>query len=436
MRDFIVISIVVPAALYAFRYPWVGVILWTWLSIMNPHRYTYGFAYNAPVAALAAFATFSGLLMTKDEKASPFKGAPVVVFALFMCWITLSWLMGLDIKGDYVQWTKVMKIDIMVLVGLMVLHSKKHVIALAWVAAGSLALLGAKGGIFTLLGGGAERVWGPPNSFIEDNNEFGLALIMTIPIVRFLQLQVRNAWGKRALLVAMVLCATAALGTQSRGALLAISAMALLLWWRSRNKFVGGALILLTSVSLLSFMPESWFNRMHTIDNYRQDGSALGRLGAWSNAWHLAFDYPFGVGFDAGRQDLFDKYSNAPEVGARAAHSIYFQVLGNHGFVGLGLFALFLFLTWRCAGWLRTHAARIPEAHWCADLGSMVQVSLMGYFVGGAFLSLAYFDLPYDLMIMVVVARVWVTSKGWLREPVYPPGWRTLPGLLTPPKPS
>ena len=436
MRDFIVLSIVIPAALYAYRHPWVGVMLWTWRSIMNPHRYPYGIAYGAPVAAVAAIATFSGLLMTKDEKVSPFKGAPVVVFALFMGWMTVSWLMGLDIKGDYIQWTKVMKIDLMVLVGLMVLHSKKHVIALAWVSAGSLALLGVKGGIFTLLGGGAERVWGPPGSFIEDNNEFGLALIMTIPIVRFLQLQVRNAWGKRALLVAMLLCATAALGTQSRGALLAISAMALLLWWRSRNRFVGGALILLTSASLLSFMPESWFNRMHTIDNYQQDGSALGRLSAWSNAWHLAFDYPFGVGFNAGRQELFDKYSSAPEVGARAAHSIYFQVLGNHGFGGLALFLLFLFLTWRCASWLRTHASRIPEAHWCADLGAMVQVSLMGYLVGGAFLSLAYFDLPYDLMIMVVVARVWVTSKAWTREPVYPPGWRTLPGLLTPPKPG
>ena len=59
----------------------------------------------------------------------------------------------------------------------------------------------------------------------------------------------------------------------------------------------------------------------------------------------------------------------------------------------------------------------------------MVQVSLVGYFVGGAFLSLSYFDLPYDLMMMVVLARVWVTSQGWLREPIYKPGWRTLPGL-------
>jgi hypothetical protein len=36
----------------------------------------------------------------------------------------------------------------------------------------SLALLGAKGGVFTLMTAGSYRVWGPPGSFIEDNNEF------------------------------------------------------------------------------------------------------------------------------------------------------------------------------------------------------------------------------------------------------------------------
>jgi hypothetical protein len=54
---------------------------------------------------------------------------------------------------------------------------------------------------------------------------------------------------------------------------------------------------------------------------------------------------------------------------------------------------------------------------------------MLGYAVGGAFLSLSYFDLPYDIMVLVVLTRAWVKSKGWEREPVYAPGWRTLPGL-------
>jgi hypothetical protein len=47
----------------------------------------------------------------------------------------------------------------------------------------------------------------------------------------------------------------------------------------------------------------------------------------------------------------------------------------------------------------------------------MVQVSLVGYAVGGAFLSLAYFDLPYNMMVMVVLARKWVEDRAWETEP-------------------
>ena len=54
---------------------------------------------------------------------------------------------------------------------------------------------------------------------------------------------------------------------------------------------------------------------------------------------------------------------------------------------------------------------------------------LIGYLVGGAFLSLAYFDLPYDVMVAIVLARKWVESRAWEREPVYRAGWKTVPGL-------
>ena len=224
MRDVLVVAIVLICALIALRRPWVGVMLWTWLSIMNPHRYSWSFAYDAPLAAIAAGCTLLGLLFT-SERSSPFKAAPVTWLMLFVIWMTISWLLGLDPSGDYEQWSKVMKIQLMVFVGLALLHSKLHVYALTWVAVGSLALLGMKGGVFTLLTGGEYRVWGPPGSFIEDNNEFALALVLTIPLLRFLQMQLQSRWHRHAMTAVMILCAAAALGTHSRGALLAMAAM-------------------------------------------------------------------------------------------------------------------------------------------------------------------------------------------------------------------
>ena len=65
---------------------------------------------------------------------------------------------------------------------------------------------------------------------------------------------------------------------------------------------------------------------------------------------------------------------------------------------------------------MRKNAPLRPECKWLADLGAMCQVSLVGYLVGGAFLSLAYFDLPYNILVLVVVARQWLESKAWERE--------------------
>ena len=432
MRDLLVIVIVMAGCLAALRRPWIGIMLWTWLSIMNPHRYTWGLAYSAPLAAIAAASVVLGLLMTKDRE-SPFKASPVTWFVVFMVWMTISWLVGLDVAGDFDQWKKVLKIDIMIVVALVLLHSKQHIFALMWVCVLSLALLGAKGGLFTLLHGGGERVCGPPGSFIEDNNGFAVALVMTVPLLRFLQLQLGNAWGRRGMTGLILLCSVAALGSQSRGALLAISAMAFYLWWYGKNKLGMGLLILITAVPLIAFMPDSWSERMATISAYQQDGSAMGRIGAWLNSWNLAFHYPFGVGFNAATPELFARFSqNAGTV--QGAHSIYFLVLGNHGFIGLAIFLAIWVSTWRQANWLRSEKNIRPETKWCAELGAMCQVSLIGYFVGGAFLNLSYFDLPYNIMAMVVLTRVWVQKQSWKTEPVYSPDWKTIPGRASAPK--
>lgn len=428
MRDLLIFAIVFPGCLAALRQPWIGIMVWTWLSIMNPHRFTYGFAYDFPIAALAAITTLLGTLFSKNKE-SPFKGGAVVALVVFMVWITLSWLFGLDVGGDYDQWKKVMKIDFMIIVALMVLRTKLHIFALAWVAVGSLAILGAKGGLFTLLSGGGYHVWGPPDSFIKDNNEFALALVMTVPLLRFLQLQLSNRTGKHFLTGLMLLCVASALGSQSRGALLAICAMAMLLWWRGKNKLAVGAIIFVAGLFALAFLPDTWFARMSTISDYENDRSSMGRISAWWVAWNLAHDYLFGAGFNPATRELFAIYSPYPDL-VHAAHSIYFQVLGNHGFIGLGIFITLWGMTWSSAGWLIKNAPQQPETEWCRDLGAMAQVSLAGFAVGGAFLSLAYFDLPYDLMVLVVLARVWVAKKAWETEPIYADSWKTIPGLI------
>ncbi|THF63654.1 putative O-glycosylation ligase, exosortase A system-associated [Pseudothauera nasutitermitis] len=415
MRDLLILAIVAVAALLALRRPWIGVMLWTWLSIMNPHRYAWGIAYTAPVAMVAALVTLIGLLFTR-ERSHPFKGAPVWWFLAFAVWVTLSWLFGVDPVGDYPQWDKVMKIYLMTFVALMLLDNRHHIMAFAWVTVGSLALLGLKGGLFTVLTGGSHRVWGPIDSFIYDNNAFALALIVTIPLLHFLQMQAQSRWLRHGLTLTMLLCAAAAAGSHSRGALLAMIAMGAVFWWRSEKKGLMGVLIAFVALIMLPMMPQEWWDRMATISEYQEDESAMGRINGWIVAFEVARAHFFGGGMSYQHQHFFDLYGTYNNF-VIAAHSIYFQILGNHGFGGLFLYLAMWLSTYRSASWLRRNARDLPQARWAADLGAMVQVALIGFAAGGAFLSLSYFDLPYNMLVMVVLARRWVETRGWERDP-------------------
>lgn len=405
MRDIILASILVIGTLWAIRRPYVGILLWTWVSIMNPHRQSWHFS-DFPVAAIVGGATLIGLFLTRDRRQF-FLTLPSAMLLLFTLWICVTFVFSIYPEQSVDMLVRVLKINFMIFVVMMLLYTRKHITMLVWVLAGSLGFYGVKGGAFTLVSGGNYHVWGPPESFIEGNNEIALALIMIIPLMYFLRTQYSRPWIRHAFLLAMILTATAAIGSQSRGALLAILAMAALLWIRVSQKGLFAMLIIAVGIALASFMPESWHSRMSTISDYQEDGSAMGRINAWHMTWNLARDRFFGGGFDIYNPATFQAYAPEPD-NIHAAHSIYFQVLGEHGFVGLILFLLIWFFTWRSAGWLRANAQSDRQTEWAAVLGAMVQVSLIGYAVGGAFLSLAYFDLPYNMLVLVVLARRWV----------------------------
>jgi probable O-glycosylation ligase (exosortase A-associated) len=239
----------------------------------------------------------------------------------------------------------------------------------------------------------------------------GLALIMTIPLLRYLQLTTRSMWVRSFLAVAMVLCAAATVGSQSRGALVGLVAMGTFLWLKSRNKVFTAALGVVAVGLVLSVMPQQWFDRMSTIRTYEQDQSAMGRINAWKMAFNMAKDRPLGGGLESFQDYSFALYAPNPDD-VHASHSIYFEVLGEHGFVGLGLFLMLGLMTWRSASWVIGRARRDREKRWAADLAAMVQVSLVGYASAGAFLGLAYFDYYYTLIALVVLCKTVLISSN------------------------
>lgn len=428
MRDWVIVLIIAIGCIIALRRPFTGILLWTWLSIMNPHQYTWA-AATMPLAMIVAITTLIGVLATK-EKRSPFQNKAPVLLLIFMIWMCITFPFSYDIDGSYWMLNKVMKINLMILVATMVIINRDQIKIFTWMVVFSIAFYGIKGGIFTLTTGGAHKVWGPPTTYIEGNNELALAVIVIIPMLNFLRSLLTKSWHKNAMVVAMILCAASSLGSHSRGALLALVAMAILLWWRSPSKLFNGIAIASSGVFLVLFMPAEWSERMNTIENYQDDKSAMGRINAWWMAWNLAVNrFPIGGGFEVYNPFTFGRFAPDPSD-IHAAHSIYFQILGEHGFVGLLLYLMIWFSCWRTAQWLRSNGNKHSESQWVVALGSMAQVSMIGFFVGGAFLSLAYYDLPFNLMVILVVTQRWVKERMWEKETALDGASRPIKGAL------
>lgn len=414
MRD-IVLTLVFAFAvpLMVWRPPF-GALSWALFALMNPHRLTWGFAYSLPFSQVIIGATLLGAVISKEPK-KPKGGLATALLFVLVCYFAVTTLFALVPTTAIPALERAVKIQIGTFLLLLLLYKKEHVISLMWVIALSIGYYAVKGGIYTIATLGAGRVWGPLDSYIADNNAFALATVMSIPVWAFLYTQYTDRkWVRWAILAAIGLSALSALGSQSRGAFLAIGAMAAFLWFKSHRKFITGPAILLIGLALVAFMPGEWMQRMATIQTYQQDASAVGRIAVWTMLFNLASARPLiGGGFEPYERWVFEIY-NPDFPGALAAHSIYFQVLGEHGFVALGLFLLFWALVWRMCGQVARATRDREEDRWAYWLVQMTKVSLVAYLVGGAFLNLAYWDMPYFLFVAVAVTR-WIVRPAPVR---------------------
>ena len=415
MRD-IAISIVIFGLLpLALMRPYVGALMWAWVSIMNPHRLAFGFAHFFPFAAIIAGVTLVGAAISRDRKPFPWTSI-TALHVMFMIWMTITSVFAMaEPSVTYELWLRVFKIHLMLFVTLMLLRGREHIDLMVWVLVGSVAFYGVKGGIWTVLTGGGQRVYGPPGGVIENNNELALALIMIVPLMYYLMTTTKRTLVKYGLIFGMIACGFAILGSHSRGAFLAIIAASGMLALKSRHPIVLSILGTAGLLGMFAFMPEHWTSRMHSLESSADqlDWSAASRLRTWETLWKMALDNPIvGAGFETALPEIFIRYAPEPSMLAYSPHSIYFQALAEHGFVGLGLFLMLVWVTWRRATRIAKICRATPGFEWGDPLMRMIQVSIIGYMVGGAFLNLLHFDLTYYLFGLVVLVEATLREQS------------------------
>jgi probable O-glycosylation ligase (exosortase A-associated) len=422
MRDYVLTAVVFALVPVCFARPWLGILTWYWLGLMNPHRLTWEFAYTMPFAMLVGGATLLGAVFARDRRPIPWERELVLTAVLFAYFIFTSFFAWAP-RDAWAHVDKVGKIILMTFVATMFIYGKVRIRYLMLVVVFSLGYYGLKGGIWSIIHGGAEAVQGPEGSFIEGNTFISLALNMVIPLMVALARTEERPWLRRFLYVLAGLSAISSLFSYSRGGWLGLAVVVLLLLFQLKPGTRVMLLSVLIAVALTahSVLPERVFTRAGTFENIDEDCSANERLMSWTVHWNVAKRYPLtGAGFqfenaEDGRYLTFGdpKYAECFTVSSSAAHSIYFQILGQHGFIAFFIYMLLLISVQLKLNRLRRESKRQPETAWIGTYALGIQIGLLSYMVSGAFLSSAYFDLAWlYYAVTVILSRELATQTA------------------------
>jgi probable O-glycosylation ligase (exosortase A-associated) len=365
------------------------------ISVGSIHKLAYGFAADFPWSAV-----YWGVLLVSvffSDRASLLDGLRrYAKFLPLLVMVAISSLLHIEQPWTVDRFLYFLKIQAALVLILAVIRSRQDLLWILAALVASISFHAAKGARLVLTEFTSKGISGPPDSMIGDNNHYATALVMCLPLLAFFAITVRQKWAMVGIWTVFVACLMVVLGTWSRGGLVALTAVGLLATLMLKTHRWRVLAIALPAAALIwGALPDQFHERVDTIADYQDDASVQGRFQAWKTATSLANSEPFGGGFDH-YLDPSRWAHHAPEGSRpRAAHSIYFQMLGDHGYPGL--IALLWLLLWALkAAW--SGPLTVAEIQGKPPLSHYVMLSLSGILVGGAFLSLAYWEGFYMLL--------------------------------------
>lgn len=412
MRDLILLAAFPLLVMMAIRSPFVGLSLWFWSSMYPLENWVWGIATSLRFNLVFALLTIIGFFALK-QKPKVYMNALLICVIVFYCHTFLATALNNHPQPDY-PWNRFIvytKILLFFVFCILMVRRKVHFDSLVTFLALSMCFYGMIEGIKYVLSGGGHKILGIIGP-LPDNNFVALGLNMCVPMVLYLIGQYKhNFYLKWALIGIVIMTIVGILGTNSRGGLIGLVATSACYWWFGGRK-VSYVLLALVLVGVgFAFLPDSWFARMDTISEADQDTSFLGRVISWKIATLVAMDHPFfGVGFDGpATKALYDQYAQSfyklsfiptPEPGkVLVAHSAYFQITGNQGFVGLLLFLMLIFTAIR----QNTKLMRSTVlADWQKSFATSLKTSLISFSVSSAALNAGYFEGVYFLFAMTI----------------------------------
>jgi putative inorganic carbon (HCO3(-)) transporter len=416
MRDVAFIAIFLFMMANAVRCLHTGTMLWAWIALCDPQQYMYGVTTTLPLNKIAVVATVIGIFVDQTKK-KPYVDWHILLVGLFVLQGAISYSVGLSGSDrTYELLDKMMKIYMLCFVMTMANRGRLQIHAMVIIICLGMGIHGALEGLKYIDSGGGHKVYAPPS--IGDNNYLAMATLMVMPLLVYLFRYSESRLIRFSFAGTVVACFAGVVATASRGGMVGMAILGLFLVIHSRRRVMALLAITLLAGGLLTYAPEQWTERMGTITAADESDSFMARVSSWKLNTIMALERPLvGGGYSALENwVVFDIYRlkfhrlddvvASPEPrGTLAAHSIYFQTLGDLGFPGLFLFVAILFMGFRNVGRILRYTRNDESLIWARDLAVLFRLSLIVFMVCGALLSAAYFELLYIMLTQVSVLR-------------------------------
>jgi len=380
------------------------------LSILGPHSFTWGIARTFPHSQVVGLATIVGFLFSSEAKRFPREREARLVLALWAL-VTVSTLFALQPELAWDRLLFVSKIFLMMFLCTAIVNTPERLHLFVRVIALSLGLLGAKTGLFVLATGFQEKVYGPENTYLFQENAIGIALSANLPLLVYLWRVERARWLRWTIGAMFLLSYPAVVATFSRGAWLSLAAASVFLALFSRRKILAIGLVLVLAIGGVtqSFVVSNRVTaRWNDLQNWEEESSAQSRFWNWAFCSRVGLGRPFGGGFElysiAAYRRFYPEFLERWPGKVWVCHSMWMQFLAEHGILGFllgtGLIASCLLSLRRLSREARRKRIQTRLAH----LAPMLMVAFGAFITGGTFLDVTYDELLYQLVAMVIIA--------------------------------
>jgi len=411
VRDLALIGFIAALLALGLRRPFLFVLAYIYVDTVSPHRLSYYLLNTVPLSMIVAAAALAGWLVADARKGVGLAPRQLLMGVLlaYTAWTTGHADFPVEAQEKWDWAWKAVAFAIFLPLTLRTRLRTEACILFLVLSVSSIVIVG---GIKTVMSGGGYGVLNlmvDNNSGLYESSTISTIAIAIIPMILWLArfgTIFPPDWRVKAFAGALIFaCLLMPIGTEARTGLVCIGVLAVLMLRDVRRRFFYLAGAALVATAAVPFLPDSFTQRMATIQGYEGDQSANTRIAVWQWTWDFALENPLGGGFGAHRQNrILVRTVDSRMVGdvqlvtprlepdeGRAYHSSFFEMLGEQGFPGLILFLLI-----HGVGLVRMEAVRRRykgaggDGEWISPLATALQHFQIVYLAGSVFVGIAY----------------------------------------------